>query len=482
MRYVLFILTNERVSMLRILGHSVVILRLVGVVVPLLFTVSAHAQTTWGTYLQPFAATSLWNSRPVAPVLGDFIIPADLYSPAVAEGAYSTGVFLSKADDKPMTITGLPGTPGLWDPDSETYHDVTIPRWPSDLVPASGSDGHADIVDPSRSTIHSFYKLSYQNGHWVAAMYAWMRIDSTGWGNPAHYFQGARATGVPPMAGLIRKHEVADGDVMYRHALAMSLSANGLSANPGYVFPATSADGALASNLGRISEGARMMLPANFDTQQITNLALRKVAETLKVYGAYVVDRNYGTPFAIYVEIGSGFDLHNGSSDTSVASELDVIRQSLRQIVSVGGWADGNGISFRPNLNFYLLSMRGATQLQLGSVPGVFDTWSQAVVFPTTVSQTTQVNYSSRGINTVTWGRLIAGAAYRLVAVAYGGAKLRLQIFNRVAKTIVFDSGELGNGEFSAFKWPVADSAIIMYTYSGVGQPSAVRGDLWRTD
>jgi len=167
--------------MLRILGHSVVILRLVGVVVPLLFTVSAHAQTNWGGFLKPFAATSLWNSRPVSPILGDYIVPPDLYYPAVAEGAYFTGVFLSKGGDKPMTISGLPGTPGLRDPDSETYHDVTIIRWPSGVVPASGSDGHADIIDPYRSTIHSFSKLSYQNGHWVAAMYAWTRIDGIGW-------------------------------------------------------------------------------------------------------------------------------------------------------------------------------------------------------------------------------------------------------------------------------------------------------------
>lgn len=469
--------------MLRIFCRPSTHLLLIAFVISLLFSASAGAQSIWGTYLKPFAATSVWNSRPVAPVLGSFIISRDIYYPAVAEGAYSTGVFLSKGNDKPMTIGGLPGTPGLWDPDSETYHDVTVIRWPSGVVPAPGSDGHADIVDPYRSTIHSFRKLRYQDGHWVAATYAWMRIDGGGWGDPAHYFQGARATAVPPIAGLIRKHEVADGDVMYRHALAMSLSSSGLSANPSYVFPATSADGdASAINRGGIPEGARMMLPADFDTQQIENLALRKVAETLKVYGAYVVDRNYGTPFAIYVENGSGFDLHKGGWDNGVAYDLDYVRQSLRQMVSDGGWVDGNGKSFRPNLSYGLLSMRGASQVQQGTVPGVFDTWSQAVVFPTTSTRTTQVNYSSRGMNSVTWGIPIVGASYRLAAVASGGAKLRLQIYDQVAKIFVFDSGELGNGEGKLFKWPVASVSLVMYTYSGVGQPSSVRGVLWRSD
>ena len=468
--------------MLRILARTIGDLRFIGLIVSILFSASADAQTIWGTYLKPFAATSLWNSRPVAPVLADFIVPSDVYFPSVTEGAFSTGVFLSKIDDKPMVVGGLPGTAGPRDPDSETNHNITIPRWPAGVVPATGSDGHAVIVDPYQSMIHSFEGLKYQNGHWVAGLYSWMPMAGTGWGDPAHYFQGARAAGVPPMAGLIRKHEVADGDVMYRHALAMSLSVNGLAANPGYVFPATSADGILASNFGKVSEGARMMLPANFNTQQITSLALRKVAETLKVYGAYVVDRNYGTPYVIYVENGSGYDLHHGGWDSRVATELDIIRQSLRQVASVGGWIDGNGKSFQPVVNYGLLSMRGASQVQLGSVAGPFDTWAQAVVFPTTVSRTTQVNYSSRGINSVTWGKPVAGSNYRLTAVATGGAAFRLQIYNPTTKTFVFDSAELENAESILFKWPAGNVVLVLYTYSGVGQPSSVRGVLTRSD
>src|SRR5690606_36727540 len=107
---------------------------------------------------------------------------------------------------------------------------------------------------------------------------------------------------------LIRKHEIDNGDSMYRHALAMSLSFNALSPNPTYGFPATSADtNAARENSGRIPEGALMMLPPSYDTQKIVTPALRKVAETLKTYRAYVVDRNFGTPYFIYVENGAGF-------------------------------------------------------------------------------------------------------------------------------------------------------------------------------
>jgi hypothetical protein len=72
----------------------------------------------WGTYWKPFVAKSLWISRPVAPVFGDFVIPKADYSPALAEGKFSTGAFLSRANDGPMTVTALPGKKGLYDADS----------------------------------------------------------------------------------------------------------------------------------------------------------------------------------------------------------------------------------------------------------------------------------------------------------------------------------------------------------------------------
>jgi len=87
----------------------------------------------------------------------------------------------------------------------------------------------------------------------------------------------------------------------------MSLSTTAV-AQSGYVFsprlrpmerwPATS------ENFRR----ARMMLPANFNTQQITSLALRKVAETLKVSRCLCRGPEHGTPYVIYVENGSGYD------------------------------------------------------------------------------------------------------------------------------------------------------------------------------
>ena len=105
-------------------------------------TPSSARNDAFGTYLRPYAADSLWNSRPLNPVFGTFEIPKSSYFPTVASGAYSTGVFLASATDAPMTVVG-PGstatnTVGVADPDSGTNRVITLPRWPAAVLPASG--------------------------------------------------------------------------------------------------------------------------------------------------------------------------------------------------------------------------------------------------------------------------------------------------------------------------------------------------------
>ena len=78
------------------------------------------------------------------------------------------------------------------------------------------------------------------------------------------------------------------------HDVAFSLDAKG-----SRLASASADGGAEKSNSGQIPEGALLMLPAGFDTRRISTPALRKIAETLKRHGGYVVDRNEGTPFVI---------------------------------------------------------------------------------------------------------------------------------------------------------------------------------------
>lgn len=313
-----------------------------------------YAVGQWGTFSQPFAANSPWNSRPINPQFDDFIIPESQYVPSISAGSWSTGVFLSKPSDSSTTVSGsqkqgyklnIPGQPY----DSQ----VVIPHWPQDVIPASGDDGHADIIDEENNIIHSFWQLHQENGKWVASLYAWSKLNGTGWPDASHWYQGARATGVPASAGLIRKFEYLEkSESYYKHALSMSLTFNALSANPAFIYPARNADwDAEKTNSGKIPEGALMMLPANFDTTLIKNKDIKKIAETLKRYGAYVVDRNVGTPYSIYAEIGIKFDIHKNGWSNQDAADLQLIRRSLRQVLKTDGWIDGDGNSYPATSN-----------------------------------------------------------------------------------------------------------------------------------
>lgn len=432
-----------------------------------------------GTPERPFAANSPWNIRPAKAVLGEPTIPRSSYSPSVAEGRWSTGVFVALASDTTVDVLPLNGKPGVWDPDAEIHRPlVRIQRWPASVIPATGLDGHAEIVDPVAGIIHSFFQLSRQDGQWRAGQYAWTKLGGRGWGDPAHYFQGSRAAGVPTIGGLIRKHEILDGLPHYRHALAMSLTFNGLAADPPYVFPATSADSGARDNTGTVPEGSLMMLPPDFDTARIGNVHLRKVAETLKFFGAYVVDRNHGTPFAIYVENGSNFNLHSKGWDNAVATELDRIRAELRPMLKSGGWVDSSGQTVTLERNLNLLSLRGPWRKLQGNQVAEYQTLEQAVVFPPTTEPIVMVNWSGRNLSQVTWARAEAGKDYLLKVNSVGDAKLRLQL-QAVDGTIALDTGAIEGGQSFKISWPALPVKVILLAYSGTsGKASRVGANL----
>lgn len=266
--------------------------------------------TVWGTFDKPFAADSLWNSYPVNPVLGDYQIPPTKqpnFAPVIAGGAYSTAAFLASETDPPMSVLGNAGAMNATCPDVGGQCAVVIPHWPASVNAATGTDGHADIVDVKAGIIHSFWQLQQDGlGVWHATMYSWAPLAGSGWADPAHYSQGARASGVCTIAGIIRISEADDGEAMFHHALAMSL--DGTAEIPGFVFPATLEDNNSQTNYkGKIPMGSLLMLPSTFDTSKITSPGLLKVIKTLQVYGARLVDTNGDTPFVIYVENGSSF-------------------------------------------------------------------------------------------------------------------------------------------------------------------------------
>lgn len=436
------------------------------------------APNDFGSFNRPFSLNSLWNIRPKFVTLGTAEIPKSTYYPLIGTGKYSTSAFLANPTDPAVKVYPLPGTYGVWDPDAEAnFPYIEIPHWPHDTLPASGTDGHADIVDVENGMIHSFWQLRKSNGRWTAAQYAWSKLDGRGWGDGSHYFQGARASGIASIAGLIRKEEINDGASQYYHALAMSLTYTGMSEYEQYVFPATSGDRTWRENTGRFPTGALMMLPPTFDSSKISNSDLRKVVNTLKTYGAYVVDRNVGTPFYIYVENGSGFNLHKGGWNSAVGNDLQKIRAALRQVTYAKNWVNalGQPVTALPPLS--ATSMRGPWKaMTKGGVVPVYDSRKQGVTFGKTDKAYKAESASDRSMPRVHWAKPVKGRLYEFKVKATNGGRAYLRFWGNGAEQ--FNTRALADGESYRFTWPMVDGVSILGVVSGVGDKTFIQGML----
>lgn len=447
-----------------------------------LFSSIAISANEFGTYQKPFAENSPWNSYPIMPHFSEYRIPPSKYRPLIGAGDYSTSCYLSDTRSPFNKIYPYENSKGIYDADAEKYiKSLVISDWPRSLKPAAGRDGHVDLFDLKNNKIHSFGGLKKIGLKWHARYYAWTKLDGRGWGDPAHYIQGVRATGVPTCAGIIRAHEINDGKDLFEHALSISLDYSGLSASPDFVFPATSADTTSYNNFGKIPEGALLMLPPSFDDTLITNLKLKKVVRTLKKYGAYVVDRNEGTPFHIYVEIGANWDIKTNLFNRTVGHEVEIIRKSLRVLDHAESWNDGFGktINFKKNLN--ILSMRG-DWISPGSYrKASYDTSTQSVKFSNETQVIQAENHLSNNLTNVAWAKPIDHKVFRFAADTTGNGKLQLILFGE-SGNVLFDSKMLANGESRTFNWPSGVVSHKLIVKSGPNRACSVTGSLIAVD
>ena len=354
-------------------------------------------------------------------------------------------------------------------------------------------------MDATTGIIHSFWCLQKLNGQWIAAQYAWSKLTDSGFGDPAHHYQGARAVGVAPIGGLIRKHEVNDNKANYEHVLSMSLTFSGLGGGgptntPAYVHPGTSADEhAWSRNHGQIPEGALVMLPPDFDTSVLVTHQLRKVANTLKKYGARVVDQNDGVPFFIYVEIGSGYNIMGNDPsgwNWPVVEDLHRIREALRMVTGAERWAAGaiNGVeaTLPAPVPQNTLSMRGTWRLEsepdhksTNAGGAFYDTWSQSLKFPASAEPIKLINSTSRNISKVSWAELKSGDKVQITAKATGGARLKFIIWGWVdGGNKVVHNISLGDGESRTVTMPPGWWYTFYAESGGGGVPATLSGTM----
>ncbi|WP_143198306.1 hypothetical protein [Bradyrhizobium sp. AS23.2] len=446
-----------------------------------------------GTFEHLFNSQSLWNARPVDPVLGTATIPRKDNVAWLEQDKYAAKLFRATASDGPMTVQGRDAAEGIWVADELRNRPVIVPHFPENVVPATGLDGHCEILDESTGFIHSFFQLSFDATEkvWKAGKYTASSVSGSGWGSPARP-DGPRASGTPSTSGILRAHEI--GSAIVPHALAVAAHTNALKSGP--LYPATLQDTTGANEYsGSFPMGTLFMLSPDFDSEALNLPNARVIARTLKVYGARLTDTAFRT-FSFAGEIGGQWSQavdRNNLWRSSWAEDLDRIRDHLRPVISMSSWLDSEGVAFTPlpweRMN--LLSMRGPWAKQEGpeeSESG-FETISNLFLFPETRSpiaynQTLHLRDDASHDPWFQWTQGCwyinpkPGQRYRVKAVGFNQATGGLDVRARDGTTVLASVWDLKVGETADLTWPARASITKVFVRAPPGPPSGIRLEL----
>ncbi|MES3042672.1 hypothetical protein [Sphingomonas faeni] len=409
-----------------------------------------------------FAADSPWNSKPVNPVLGKDAVPAEKQKPWVEEAAWSTKIFRASATDKPMVVTVT---------DIANQLDggaVTIPRFPAATMPATGQDGHCEILDGD--TLHSFFQLRQAGGKWTANKYARTSALGSGFGTVANP-DNVRAAGCSTAGGLLLASELGLDTVP--HALAIGLDKNGMAVGP--IYPATMEDQARGYT-GKFPMGARLMLPATFKVDALKLPTSKAIARTLMTYGGILVDATVGT-MNIYAEIGSGW---NQANVDGFYPDMQAIKEALRQVVPPSGPS--------PHRSMNLLSMRGPWEGYNGSKAfGRYDAATDLFQAEATTEARTvrQLLYTHDEADRFGWKRQNwnlnpePGVKYLVRAIGEGNITATLAVKRKDFKANYGSTPALGPSKSATFTWPTEPGTVTeVYVDKPAGAAASIRLEL----
>ncbi len=424
-----------------------------------------------------FSPQSPWNLTPVAPVLGKDVVPAAKQKPWIEEAAYASKIFVAKAGDVPVTVRAKRIANAL------EGADVLIPRFPADTLPATGTDGHCEVLDGD--DLHSFFALRKVSGQWICDKYAYSSVSGSGWGTVANP-DNSRAAGCSTAGGLLLKSE--RGMKVVPHALAIGLDKNGIKAGP--IWPATLEDYA-GGYSGPFQIGALLMLPASFDAEALALEESRTIARTLKLYGGRIVDATQDT-MNIYAEIGSGWNQSyvDGKYVQGFNPDMEAIKAALRQVVSQDGWKDRDGKPFTPTppRSTNLLSLRGPWKAYPGSkMFGRYDARSDLYrAEATTEALAIQQNLwfhdetDKFGWQKACWNlNPEPGAKYILRAIGDGAITAKMQVKKTNYKATYVGTDKLAPGESTTITWPTDPDVVTeVYIDKAKGPAANIRFEL----
>lgn len=240
---------------------------------------------------RPFATDSAWNRRlpddaPLDPrsdaYVADLRRQLGLAEPTINTSEFSSPVYVV-ARDAPTTRVQLDNnSPDL----QRSWERVPIP---DGARPASGTDGHLVVWQPSTDRMWEFWVAEHRKDGWHARWGGTMENVSS---NPGHYTAphpewGATATSLPLLAGLMRIEELRRGRV--EHALALAVPE---ASSQVFSLPAQRTDGKNPSP-SAIPAGAHLRLDPTLDLSAL-NLPqpTRMVAEAAQRYGMIVRDQS----------------------------------------------------------------------------------------------------------------------------------------------------------------------------------------------
>jgi hypothetical protein len=179
--------------------------------------------------------------------------------------------------------------------------------------------------------------------------FGWPEVSLTSTGLPGCH----GGSGLSGIGGSVRIGEVR-GPAPIRHALKISLNCKRTcsTAGGGFRWPATKADNYFAEGYGGTQEGVKMgsllAIPPDADLSRITRPDVRKIAEAMRTYGAYVVDDTYGPSFALNAENGPGGNMRTqfrsdyGMDFEVYASSANAWSRDLQRLRTVLAAVDNN--------------------------------------------------------------------------------------------------------------------------------------------
>jgi hypothetical protein len=241
---------------------------------------------------RPFAKSSVWNAplpahAPLDPSSNALVARlnqlvqgnlAQRSGPWINTNEYSTPVYTVRRHQRTTRVKLDRHDPAL----QRAFNHVPIPK---DARPASGTDHHMVIWQPSRDRMWELWVAERRHGRWHTQWGGAMKhvsrnpgyFSSRAWQGAKHYW-GATATSLPLLGGLIRINEARTGRI--DHALALSLP----EIRQGqYALPARRTDGN-APGPDAIPEGARFRLDPRLDIDALglppLTAAMARAAQT----------------------------------------------------------------------------------------------------------------------------------------------------------------------------------------------------------